>query len=174
MDVTAKLEILIRARVPIIVVQSHEEARVEALIKQIAFAQKNELHTWAVTTGLPQTHPAPAEGYKADPTTQGTEAWSAPTRKGEVYAASVFDAGGFCFPAIQISKNAPVFLFYVVTNLSSVRGRLTSLPLPYIIGGVFQLMDEFSCGEVKREDETFISDFGGSLVMGGVSGLRRA
>ncbi len=70
MDVTAKLEILIRARVPIIVVQSHEEARVEALVKQIAFAQKKELHTWAITTGLTQTHPAPADGYKADPATK--------------------------------------------------------------------------------------------------------
>ena len=66
MNVTEKLEILIRARVPIIVVQSHEEARVEALIKQIAFAQKKELYTWACTTGLMQSHPAPADGYRAD------------------------------------------------------------------------------------------------------------
>ncbi|MBN2003767.1 MAG: AAA family ATPase [Anaerolineae bacterium] len=70
MDVIIRLETLIRARVPIIVVQSHEEARVEALIKQIAFTQKKELHTWAVTTGMVQAHPLPKDGYKPDATTR--------------------------------------------------------------------------------------------------------
>ena len=70
MDTITKIDTLIRARVPIIVVQSHEEARVAALIHQVAVLQKKDLYTWTCTTGVTQTHPAPVDGYKPDVATR--------------------------------------------------------------------------------------------------------
>lgn len=51
-SVCAELEVLIRARYPIIYVVSWEERRVELHLKQIAERRNKELHLWTVTTGL--------------------------------------------------------------------------------------------------------------------------
>ena len=48
----AELEILIRARYPIIYVVSWEETRVEHRLKEIADRRKKQLICWSVTTGL--------------------------------------------------------------------------------------------------------------------------
>ncbi|MBS0198289.1 MAG: AAA family ATPase [Planctomycetes bacterium] len=47
-----ELDLLIRARYPVVYVVSWEEARVEQHLAQIAAARKKELFTWSVTRGL--------------------------------------------------------------------------------------------------------------------------
>ncbi len=49
-----ELEILIRARYPIIYVESYEEARVEEVLRSIAQARGKKLFVWSVTSGLVQ------------------------------------------------------------------------------------------------------------------------
>ena len=47
-----ELEVLIRARYPIVYVISWEEGRVEQHLREIASRRSKELHCWSVTTGL--------------------------------------------------------------------------------------------------------------------------
>src|SRR3972149_1975686 len=47
-----ELEVLIRARYPILYVVTWEESRVERRLRQIAEKRKKELFCWSVTTGL--------------------------------------------------------------------------------------------------------------------------
>lgn len=56
---TAKIARLIRARYPIVAVQSHEENRVGEHILAIAQAQSKTLYTWTVSQGIQQVHPEP-------------------------------------------------------------------------------------------------------------------
>ncbi|HKQ48034.1 MAG TPA: AAA family ATPase [Phycisphaerae bacterium] len=67
-SVFAELEVLIRARYPIIYVVSWEERRVELHLKEIAQRRNKELYLWSVTTGLLKTGALP-KGTKglADP-----------------------------------------------------------------------------------------------------------
>jgi AAA+ superfamily predicted ATPase len=54
------IDLLIRARYPVIYVLSHEEERIEGLLAGIAEAQKKELQIWTATRGLRK--------YEAEPT----------------------------------------------------------------------------------------------------------
>jgi ATP-dependent 26S proteasome regulatory subunit len=56
-----RIDRLIRARYPIIVVQSHEEARVQGHILQIAQSKDRPktLCTWTISQGIQQAYPAP-------------------------------------------------------------------------------------------------------------------
>src|SRR5262245_26505374 len=47
-----ELELLIRARYPVIFVVSWEEARVERHLQEIAIRRNKQLYTWSVTTGM--------------------------------------------------------------------------------------------------------------------------
>lgn len=47
-----ELELLIRARYPVVYVVSWEEARVEAHLREIAKRRSKQLHVWTVTSGL--------------------------------------------------------------------------------------------------------------------------
>lgn len=49
-----ELEILIRARYPIILVETYEEARAEKMIADIAKARDKKIHCWSITRGLYQ------------------------------------------------------------------------------------------------------------------------
>jgi hypothetical protein len=51
-DIVDELDVLIRARYPIIYVVSWEEARVEAHLQRIARKHGKELHEWSVTGGM--------------------------------------------------------------------------------------------------------------------------
>jgi SpoVK/Ycf46/Vps4 family AAA+-type ATPase len=53
-DSGAMIEILIRARYPLIYVVSFEEARVEQCLKQITDSRKKQLFRWTITNGLEQ------------------------------------------------------------------------------------------------------------------------
>jgi SpoVK/Ycf46/Vps4 family AAA+-type ATPase len=53
-DSGAKIEILIRARYPLIYVVSFEEARVEYRLKKICTERKKDLYCWSITNGLEQ------------------------------------------------------------------------------------------------------------------------
>ena len=64
----AELEVLIRARYPIIYVVSWEERRVEQHLKEIAERRNKELYLWSVTTGLIKSGAMPkASKGLADP-----------------------------------------------------------------------------------------------------------
>ncbi len=54
-----QLELLIRARYPILYVVSWEEARVTQHLHRIATARNKELHLWSVTTGMRKYPPPP-------------------------------------------------------------------------------------------------------------------
>ena len=49
---TQELDILIRARYPIIYVSTWEEERVEQCLRQIATTRKKHLYVWTVTQGI--------------------------------------------------------------------------------------------------------------------------
>jgi AAA+ superfamily predicted ATPase len=65
---TDELDVLIRARYPIIYVVSWEEARVEQHLQRIAAGRGKELHHWSITSGMRKLGSAtgPAKGL-ADP-----------------------------------------------------------------------------------------------------------
>jgi hypothetical protein len=46
------IELLLRSRVPIVLVETHEETRVTALFNQLAVKLRMPLYSWTVTTGL--------------------------------------------------------------------------------------------------------------------------
>lgn len=52
MDAAAEIEVLIRAKYPIIYVVSWEERRVEESVRRICGDLKRNLHTWSVTSGM--------------------------------------------------------------------------------------------------------------------------
>ncbi len=52
MDAAAEIEVLVRAKYPILYVVSWEERRVESAIKRVAAELGRTLHTWSVTQGL--------------------------------------------------------------------------------------------------------------------------
>lgn len=67
-----ELELLIRARYPVIYVVSWEEARVEQHLQQIATRRNKQIYTWSVTGGMrklgaPGAGPAPRSRGLADP-----------------------------------------------------------------------------------------------------------
>lgn len=55
MDAKREIEVLIRAKYPILWVTSWEERRVEEAIKEIAQKLNRQLHTWSVTQGMVPT-----------------------------------------------------------------------------------------------------------------------
>ncbi len=52
MDAVREIEVLVRAKYPIIFVSSWEEARVEAAVREVAEKLKRNIHTWSVTQGM--------------------------------------------------------------------------------------------------------------------------
>lgn len=52
MDATAELEVLIRAKYPIIYLVSWEERRVEETVSKVCQCLKRNLHSWSVTQGM--------------------------------------------------------------------------------------------------------------------------
>ncbi|MCX7924823.1 MAG: hypothetical protein N2554_03310, partial [Fimbriimonadales bacterium] len=58
-DFERELSILIKARYPLIYLQTVEEARVEELIKHLAQQWGKRLHTWTFTRGYEPPIPAP-------------------------------------------------------------------------------------------------------------------
>ena len=52
MDPIRELEVLIRAKYPIVYVTTWEERRVEEAVKQIAEKLSRKVHTWSVTQGM--------------------------------------------------------------------------------------------------------------------------
>lgn len=56
-----ELSVLIKARYPLIYLQTSEEARVEEMIKHLAHQRSKRLHTWTFTRGYEPPIPAPAE-----------------------------------------------------------------------------------------------------------------
>lgn len=52
MDVARQLEVLIRAKYPIVYVTSWEEKRVESALNKVAEKLQRQLHTWSVTQGM--------------------------------------------------------------------------------------------------------------------------
>lgn len=52
MDATAELEVLIRAKYPIIYLVSWEERRVEETVSRVCQSLKRNLHSWSVTQGM--------------------------------------------------------------------------------------------------------------------------
>lgn len=64
MDPIRELEILIRAKYPIVYVVTWEERRVEEAVKGIAEKLSRKVHTWSVTQGMkpPVPHPRQPEG----------------------------------------------------------------------------------------------------------------
>lgn len=70
MDANKEIEILIRAKYPIIWITSWEERRVEEELTGIASKLKRQLHTWSVTQGM---KPAVARPNGAKPTTLPAE-----------------------------------------------------------------------------------------------------
>ena len=51
MDAAREIEVLIRAKYPILYVVSWEEARVEESVRGVCEKLKRTLHTWSVTQG---------------------------------------------------------------------------------------------------------------------------
>jgi ATP-dependent 26S proteasome regulatory subunit len=67
---TQHIENLIRARYPIVAIQSHEERRVVEALVSVAAGQEKTLFTWAISNGIGQVYPtidAPANANLADP-----------------------------------------------------------------------------------------------------------
>lgn len=62
MDATREIEVLIRAKYPIVYVVSWEERRVESAVRGVAERLKRSLHTWSVTQGMrpPAVPPRPS------------------------------------------------------------------------------------------------------------------
>jgi len=52
MDAAREIEVLIRAKYPIVYVMSWEERRVESAVRGVAERLKRSLHTWSVTQGM--------------------------------------------------------------------------------------------------------------------------
>lgn len=52
MDAVREIEVLVRAKYPIVFVTSWEERRVEAAVQAVAAKLKRNLHTWSVTQGM--------------------------------------------------------------------------------------------------------------------------
>jgi len=50
------LTLLIKSRFPIVVVETHEEARMQALLERISNLEQWPLWTWSVTQGLQRFH----------------------------------------------------------------------------------------------------------------------
>jgi len=59
---TQEIDILMRARYPIIYVSTWEEERVEQSLRQIAAARKKHLFTWTITQGLIKVGSEPRPG----------------------------------------------------------------------------------------------------------------
>ena len=59
---TQEIDVLIRARYPIIYVSTWEEERVEQSLRQIATARKKQLFTWTITQGLIKVGSEPRPG----------------------------------------------------------------------------------------------------------------
>lgn len=62
---TQEIDVLIRARYPIIYVSTWEEERVEQSLRQIAAARKKHLFTWTITQGLIKVGSEPRPGKNA-------------------------------------------------------------------------------------------------------------
>ena len=62
---TQEIDVLIRARYPIIYVSTWEEERVEQSLRQIANARKKHLYTWTITQGLIKVGSEPRPGKNA-------------------------------------------------------------------------------------------------------------
>lgn len=52
MDASREIEVLVRAKYPILQIVSWEERRVEAAVREVAKKLGRELHTWSVTQGM--------------------------------------------------------------------------------------------------------------------------
>lgn len=62
------IELLINSRIPIIVIESHEELRVLDLLQSIAFRNAKPLFKWSITTGLKRIDiDMPAQKHNAEP-----------------------------------------------------------------------------------------------------------
>src|SRR5579862_1039157 len=55
MDVCQELDILIRAKYPIVYIVSWEEARVEEALRRVCAPLNRTLHTWTITQGMVPT-----------------------------------------------------------------------------------------------------------------------
>jgi AAA+ superfamily predicted ATPase len=62
---TGEIEVLIRARYPIIYVVSWEEARVERHLREIANRRQKQLYCWSVTTGLQKSGASSSSSSKS-------------------------------------------------------------------------------------------------------------
>lgn len=52
MDATAEIEILVRAKYPILYISSWEERRVEKAVREVGERLNRQVHTWSVTQGM--------------------------------------------------------------------------------------------------------------------------
>src|SRR4030043_1467571 len=52
MNIKEELEILTRARYPIILIETHEELRAEKMVNEIAQARDKKVFCWSITRGL--------------------------------------------------------------------------------------------------------------------------
>lgn len=55
MDPVREIEVLVRAKYPLVYITSWEERRVEEAVKEVATKLGRELHTWSITTGMNPT-----------------------------------------------------------------------------------------------------------------------
>lgn len=85
----SEIEVLIRARYPIIYVVSWEESRVERHLREIATKRQKQLYCWSVTTGLLKS---------------GTQSTSAPKSRGLADPVEALDA-------VIEHKEAAIYLF---------------------------------------------------------------
>ena len=61
------IDLLVRARYPVLYILSHEEDRIEGLLQGITSSQKKELHVWTATTGMKKQGSAPGKIPEAAP-----------------------------------------------------------------------------------------------------------
>jgi len=76
-ETTQQIDRLIRARYPVIAVQSHEENRVIEHIAQIAQTRGKALFAWSVSRGIRQIHPEPDDDATAQELAQLTDSLAA-------------------------------------------------------------------------------------------------
>ncbi|MBF0544186.1 MAG: AAA family ATPase [Candidatus Riflebacteria bacterium] len=117
-----ELDILIRAKYPILYIVSHEEERVEKLIYQISQAQNKHCYGWSITKGLQPT------GAEA----QSRKKISESTRDPQEAIESIFDS---MENAIYIFKDYHPFLdnISVIRRLRELAGFLRDSPRTLVI-----------------------------------------
>jgi hypothetical protein len=73
-DFEQELSVLIRARYPLIYLQTAEESRAEEILKQLAQGRGKRLYVWTLTRGYEPPIPAPTEAATSRPLAPELEA----------------------------------------------------------------------------------------------------